>query len=62
MTYTLQLPLEDLLKAECLRTTVATGGPYESGALAHCSCCWGPFWKQSSYTIQLLFGTPSKAE
>jgi len=36
--------------------TVAFGGPFEISVLTHCSCCWGPFWKQSTCTWQSLLG------
>jgi len=29
-------------------------GLFESGVLTYCSCCWGPFWKQCTYTLKLL--------
>jgi len=30
------------------------GGPFESRLPSTCSCCWGPFWKQSTCTLQFL--------
>jgi len=39
---------------------VAVWGPLESRAPTHCSCCWGPVWKQGGYTLQLLW-VPLKA-
>jgi len=42
------------LKERHLHSTGAIGGPFESGVVAHCSCYWEPFWKQESYTLQML--------
>jgi len=38
------------LKAVYVHITVAVGVPFKRrvGLLTHCSCCWGPFWKQST--------------
>jgi len=38
-------------KAEYLHVTIIAGGPFESrvaSQLTHCSCSWGPLWRQSS--------------
>ena len=48
-TYTLLLLLGPPLKAECLHITIAVGGLFESRERTHYRCCWGPFWKQSTY-------------
>jgi len=29
--------------------------------VTHCSCFWGPVWKQGTYTLQLPFGSPLTA-
>jgi len=51
---------EDPLKVEYLNITAARGDPFENKVFTHCSCCWGPLWKQSTYTLQLLFGALMK--
>ena len=35
---------------------MAVGGPFENRVLTHCSCCWGPLQKQSTYASQWLLG------
>jgi len=30
------------------------GNPLELSTPTLCSCCWGPFWKWSTYTLQLI--------
>jgi len=64
-----------LLKASYLHITVAVGDPFESRVLTHCNCGWeslkaknftlqlllGPLSNQYTYTLQLLFGAPVKA-
>jgi len=45
-----------------LHITLAVGSPFEGKVLTHCNCCWGPLWKQGTYTVQLLLGAPLKAE
>jgi len=49
------------LKGRYLHITVAVGSPFDSIVLARCSCCWWPLWKQGTYTLKLLLGTPLKA-
>jgi len=39
------------VKTEHLRIKVAFGGSFESRVHTHCSCCWRPLWKQSTYTL-----------
>ena len=41
---------------------MATGGPFESRLPTHGSCLWGPFWKQSTFTLQLILWTSLKVE
>jgi len=72
-----QLPLGALLKADNLHNTVAVGaplkakylhfavvvgGPFEIRVPVHCSCCLGPFKKQSTYALQKLLWAALKAE
>jgi len=57
LIYTLEMlvvPCES--RVSCLDTTVAVEGPFESRVPTHCSYYWGPLWKQSTYTLQLLLG------
>jgi len=42
-------PLHPHWLRACLHITVDIVGAFESRVLTHCSCCWGPFWKQSTY-------------
>jgi len=44
-----------------LHITVAVGDFFESKVLTQYSCKWRPLWKQSAYTLQLLWG-PLKAD
>jgi len=50
------------LKVEYFHTAAAVGGPFESRLPTHCICCWRSFWKQSTYTLQLVTGPPLKAK
>jgi len=34
----------------------------EIKVLTHRSCCWGPIWKQGTYTLHMLLWAPSKAK
>jgi len=47
------------VKARYLHSTVAVWGLFESKILTHYTCCWGPLWKLSTYTLQFLLGAPS---
>ena len=49
-------------KAEYFHIIVATGGPFESRVLTHCSCCFGPLQKRSTYGLQWLLGAFLKAK
>jgi len=42
------------LKAWYLHIKIAVGGLFEG--ILHHSYCWGPFWNQGTYTLQLLLG------
>jgi len=42
------------LKTEYLHIAVPVEGPFESKVLTRYNCCWGPFSKKSTYTLQLL--------
>jgi len=55
-TEALQLLLGVPLKVRYLHITIAIGGPFRSKVLTHYSCCWGPLSKQSTYTLQFLYG------
>ena len=46
-----------------LIANISVRGPSEKKVLTvtHCSCFWGPLWKQGTYTLQLPFGFPLKA-
>jgi len=44
------------LKSRYLHITVVVWSPCESKLLTHCSCCQGPLWIQSTYTLQFLLG------
>jgi len=44
-----------------LHITVAVWGLFDSIVLEHYNCCWGPLWKQGSYTLQLLLVASLKA-
>ena len=50
------------LKTRYLHITVDVGSPFESRALTHCSCYWGPLQMQSTYALQWLLGAPLKEE
>ena len=36
-------------------------GPLAATVLTYYSCCWGSLWKQVTYILKLLFGSPLKA-
>jgi len=52
----------DLFESNFFYITIAVGGSCESKVLTHYDCCWGPLWKQSTYTLQLLLGASLKAK
>jgi len=35
---------------------------FQSRVLTHFSGCWGPFWKQITFELQMLLGAPLKAK
>jgi len=44
------------LKSRYLHMTIAVWGPCETKLLTHYSCCQGPLWKKSTYTLQFHLG------
>jgi len=56
----IKVAIWDPLKAQRLHIKVTVGGSFENKVLTHCSCCWGPLWKQDTCTLQLVFGAPLK--
>jgi len=55
------LPASKCLQISDLRKRRVTWNriPIKSNVLTHNSCCWGPLWKQTTYTLQFLSGSPS---